>query len=182
MWSAHAVQEQQTVGVVDLVLKRHCLETVGADLHPLPRERELSCNDQTPASDDVPGEVRDRHAALATTFLASGTDDLSVAQDKRSVTPAGLGMTRHVEAEHPRGDADLLGGQTDATRRNHLGGKQIRDELDRRRPCRVDVRTRFGQHRVRRADNSVDSTYGQLRHHPRGGSRAHSRSLSVGER
>ena len=147
-----------------------------------PGQRELSSNDQTPAPGDVPGEVRDRHAALATTLLASGTDDLGVAQDKRPVTRAGLGMTRHVDAEHPRGDADLLGGQPDATRRDQLGGKQIRDQLDRRRTCRVDVRARRGQHRVRGTDNPADGACGQLGHRPSGGSRAHSRSSSIGER
>ena len=56
---AHAVQEEQTVCVVDLVLQRHRLETVGRDLHPLPRQRELSSNDQLPGTSDIPREVRD---------------------------------------------------------------------------------------------------------------------------
>jgi len=85
---ADPVQEEQTVGVVDLVLQRHRLETVGVDHHPLPGQRELASKDQTPAPGHVPGKVRDRHAALTAAPAASGTDDHGVAQHEQPVTRA----------------------------------------------------------------------------------------------
>src|SRR5665811_653776 len=180
--SAHPVQEEQTVGVVDLVLQRHGLETIGDDLHPPAGQRELTCNDQTLTSGNVPGEVRDRHTALATALLASRTDDHGVAQDKSPVTRAGLGMTRDVDAEHPRGNTDLLGGQSDTTRRDQLGGKQVRDELDRGNVCWVNVAPRPGQHWIGGTDDPSNGACRQPGHHPSGGSMAHNRSSSIGER
>jgi len=59
------------------------------------------------------------------------------------VTRARLDMTRDVEAEHPGGHTDLLGGQSDATRGDQLGGKQIGDELNRGGLARVDVAPRI---------------------------------------
>jgi len=139
VWPAHTVQEEQAHRVVDLVLQGDSLESVRADLHPLPGQRELPSNNQAPGTGEIPGEVRDGHAALATTFLAGRAEDLGVAQDERTMTRAGLGMARDVDAEHPGGNADLLSGQSDTTRRNQLRSKQISGQLDRRRTGRVDL-------------------------------------------
>jgi hypothetical protein len=92
------------------MLHGHGLKTIGSDLYPLPGHRELPSNNQPAASDDVTGEVRDRHTTLSASLFASRTDDHGVAQDKRSVTCAGLGMVGHVNAEYLCGDADLLCG------------------------------------------------------------------------
>ena len=80
--SADSVQEEQSVGVVNLVLQRHGLETVGDDLHPLPGQWKLTSNDQTLGPDDVPGEVRHRHTTLATALPAGHADDHGVAEGK----------------------------------------------------------------------------------------------------
>jgi len=111
--STHPVQEEQTIGVVDLVLERDGLEAIGDDLHELPGDRELTMDNQTPSPGDVPGEVRHGHAALATSFLASRADNHRIAEHKKAVTRAGLGMTRDVHAEHPGCDTDLVGRQSD---------------------------------------------------------------------
>jgi hypothetical protein len=158
---ADPVQKQQTVGVVDLVLERNSLETVRDDLHPLPGQRQLTANDNPPAPGDVPGEVRHRHTPLATAFLASGADDHPVAQGEKSVTRAGLGMAGDVDGEDICGHADLLGREPYAAGRDELGGKEVRDELDRCGVCRVDVPPGGGEHRVRGPDDPANSACGQ---------------------
>ena len=74
--SAHPVQEEQATDVVDLVLQRHGLRTVGVDLRPLPGQRELTGNHQTrpratspvkSRTDLQPSPRRSRRVALSTT-------------------------------------------------------------------------------------------------------------------
>ena len=133
------VKEEQAVGVVDFVLQRHGLETVGSDLHPLAGQRQLTSNHKALTPGHIPGEVGNRHAALTTPLAARRADNHCVAQGEQTVTRARLDMTRDVEAEHPGGHTDLLGGQSDATRGDQLGGKQIGDELNRGGLARVDI-------------------------------------------
>ena len=91
--SADPVQEEETVGVVDLVLQRHSLECIGDDLDRLPGDRKLTPDNHTLASGDVPGEVRHGHTALTTPLPASRGDDHGVAQDQEPVARAGFAMT-----------------------------------------------------------------------------------------
>ena len=99
--SAHPVQEEQATDVVDLVLQRHGLRTVGVDLRPLPGQRELTGNRQTPASGDASG-VKDRPAVLATALQAripsfmSGISWLIPGRSpRRSLSPAVILCCRH---------------------------------------------------------------------------------------
>ena len=135
----HPVQEEQTVSVVDLVLQGNRLETIGRHVHPLTGHRQLPPNNQSPSPGNVTREVGDRHTALATTFLASRTHDHGVAQNERTVTRTGLDMSGDIQAEHPRGDSDLLSSKSYATRRSRLSSKQIGSQLDHRSTGRIDV-------------------------------------------
>ena len=103
MGAGHPVEEQQPVGVVDLVLHGDGLEGVGLDLT------------HSPVTGSWPRTVSRR--ARATSPVKSGTDmqpsrprscgsrstHLGVAQNEQPVTGPGLGMTADVDAEHPRG-------------------------------------------------------------------------------
>ncbi len=142
-----AVEEEQTGAVVDLVLEGAGLEGVGADDDLLTRAGEPAADDDARRALHVAGEVGDAHAALTGLLVAARLDDLGVAQDERAVVGPRLGVRGHVDAEHPRRDADLRGGQTDAAGADPHRGHQVGGQLHGRGRGRVDDLAEGGQHR-----------------------------------
>ena len=130
-----AIEEQQALGVVHLVLDGDRLEGVGLDEDPLPGDRQLTAHGEPTGPGHVAGEVGDRHAPLPAAFASRPLDDVGVAEDEESVAGPGLGVTGDVHAEHAAGDADLLGRQPDAPRRNRLCGNEVRGQENARLSC-----------------------------------------------
>jgi carboxylate-amine ligase len=109
----HAVEEQQPVEVVELVLQGAGLERVGLD-HPVAAVDVDATHDDARGPHNVAGEVGDAHAPFPAGVGAVGQQYLRVEQHQLAVTGHRLLVPGDVHHEGALAHTDLRRGQTHA--------------------------------------------------------------------
>src|SRR5689334_11355103 len=95
--ASRAVEEQQALAVVDLVLERPGLEGVRGQLDVVAGAGQLTAYDEPGRPLHVTGEVGDAHAALARLLVARGLQHLGIAEHEGAVVVARLRVRRDVD-------------------------------------------------------------------------------------